>query len=90
MTDERRADDARIAEILEHLRGQERLLDSKLEPVRLMLEEHHKILRGNGSPGLVIEVDRLKQLRTYVVTVVMGFLAMVGERVYHVLFRGGN
>lgn len=41
-------------------------LRADMETVKVMkdrVEEHHESLYGNGKPGLVLDVDRIKQWR---------------------------
>lgn len=64
MSQDRREDDHRLNEILEHLKSQDRLFDLKIEPIRKMLEMHDRTLFGDGNEnnqGLRVEVDRIKQ-----------------------------
>ena len=63
MADERRAEDPRIGQILGLLEGQEKLFDTKLEPINKMLAVHDRTLFGDGSEGnqgLRVDVHDLK------------------------------
>lgn len=93
MSEERRAEDPRIAQILQHLQGQEKLFDAKLSPINELLKEHHRTLFGNGTEqGLRVDVDRLKQTEKvrvwYLRGIIGSFLVSAGHSIWKMVHWG--
>ena len=36
---------------------------ARIKPIQEQLDKHEELLYGNGSPGLIREIDRIKQLK---------------------------
>jgi hypothetical protein len=88
---DRRIDDDRIRQILDHLNSWDEQMDRKLKPMQELIERHEETLfKGNGQPAMSVRLDRLEQIedsRKWHIRAIWGGLIGVGFKFVAGMFK---
>lgn len=62
-------------------------IEAKLDAALEMLARHDRVLYGNGKPGLIIDVDRLRESTKRNRKLIMLYFTGIGVPIMDILYR---